>query len=322
MSLIKDNDIATLRKYVKISFTATAVKSMPDIDAAERKFLIPILTQEVFNALQAKVDNNDAAWNTLLNICRAAIAPLAVWLDLPFYQASLEDGGLKTTHSDNKQAAHQWEYNRIETALVNKGMAALEDLIEHLLKNGDEYDWEDDSDDKSIFRTGTEFCKYAGIHQPNLTFQQLKPLIKEVEDHFIRAAIGDDFFEELCKKNSAVLEEKKAIQLIKKAVANYTIARSVERLTVKITPHGLMACLQNDTEAFNAEVPAKDKQLVMLLNSSMRDGDAYQVQLIQYLNKTASLEVFETFYNSEFYKPPTTQRIEPNDSRNGVCGLY
>jgi hypothetical protein len=322
MSLIKDNDIVTLRKYVKISFTTTAVKSMPDIDAAERKFLIPILTQEVFDALQGKVDNNDAAWNTLLNICRAAIAPLAVWLDLPFYQASLEDGGLKTTHSDNKQAAHQWEYNRVETALVNKGMAALEDLIEHLLKQGDTYDWEDNKDELCIFRTGTEFSKFVYLNQPNLTFQQLRPLVKEVEDHFIKSAIGDDFYTELLKLAEPKNENKIAIQLIKKAVANYTVVRAVERLPVKITPNGLMATLQDNSEAFNAEAPAKDKSLMILMNSAQREGDAYHVQLMNYVNRTASPEVFETFYDSEFYKPPTTQRIEPNDSRNGVCGLY
>jgi hypothetical protein len=321
MPLIKDNDIVTLRKYVKIAFTATAVKSMPDIDAAERKYIIPILTQDVFDLLQAKVDNNDASWNTLLNLCRAAVAPIAVWLDLPFYQASLEDGGLKTTHSDNKQAAHQWEYLRIETALVNKGMAALEDLIEHLLKRGSNYQWTDDDDEQSIFRTGKEFTRYLTIHQPNLTFQQLRPLVKEVEDHFIRAAIGDDFYNDLLKLSTPTTTDKIALQLIKKAVANYTGVRCVERLPVKVTPNGLMATLAGNSEAFATDTPAKDNSLDIFMKSCQREGDSYHLQLMQFLNKTASAQVFDKFYSSDYYTAPIATRTEGNDSRSGVCAL-
>jgi len=317
--LIKENDITTLRRYVKMSFTATAVKSMPDIDAAERKFLIPILTQPVFNALQAEVDANDATWSTLLNLCRAAIAPLALWLDLPFMQASIEDGGIKTTHSDNKEAAHQWEYRQIETALVNKGMAALEDLIDHLLVNGSNYEWQDRADDNSIFRTGKDFSRYVYLHQPNLTFQQLKPLVKEVEDHFIRPAIGDAFYNSLALLSTPGEGEIKAIQLIKKAVANYTVVRAVERLPVKITPYGLMASLQNNTEG-KADAPAKDNQLSLLMTSSQREADAYLFQLMEYLNKTASALVFNTFFTSAYYII-RLNKIDGNYLRKGVCAL-
>jgi hypothetical protein len=321
MSLIKDNDIATLLKYVKMSFTASAIKSMPDLDAAERKFLIPLLTQDVFDALQAQVTANNITWTTLLNLCRAAIAPLAVWLDLPFMQAQIGDGGITTTATANRQAAHQWEYLRIETALVNKGMAALEDLIDHLLLKGDDYEWEDNKDERCIFRTGKEFSRFIYLHQPNLTFQQLRPLIKEVEDHFIRAAMGDDFYDELLKKTEPTGESRIALQLVKKAVANYTIVRAVERLPVKITPNGLMATLQGNSEALAVDAPAKDTSLDMLMKSCQREGDAYQLQLMQYLNKVASAEVFDTFFGSDYYKPPATSRTDPNDNRAGVCAF-
>jgi hypothetical protein len=259
--LIKNNDITTLRRYVKMSFTASAVQSMPDLDAAERKFLIPILTQPVYDALQLQVDNNAITWTSLLNICRAAAAPLAVWLDLPFYQASIEDGGVKTTSSEYKQAAHQWEYREIEKALVNKGMAALEDLINHLIANAATYSWTNAEATESFIRTGTEFNKIIFLNQPNLTFQQLKPLMVEVEDHFIRGSIGDDLFEYLRDVTDPTPEEKTAITLIKKAIANYTVVRAVERLPVKITPAGLMASLQNGTEG-NVDKPAADNQLI------------------------------------------------------------
>ena len=317
MPLIKETDIVTLRKYVKMNFTSGAVKSMPDIDAAERKFLVPILTQPVLTVLQTQVDANAVTWTTLLNICRAAAAPLAVWLDLPFMQAQLSDNGLKS----DEQAAHQWEFVKVESALVNKGMAALEDLIDHLIANASTYAWTNDDAKESFIRTGTEFSKYAYLHQPHLTFQQLKPLMREVEDHFIKATIGDDFFAYLRDKTDPSREEKLATLLIKKSVAQYTLVRAVERLPVKITPGGLMASIQSNSDSSNPERPAEGTALDRLMKSAQREGDSYQVQLMQYLNKVASPTIFLTFFESEYYTAPATAVANENNFRVGICAL-
>jgi hypothetical protein len=319
MPLINSTDIVTLRKYVRMSHTATAVKSMPDLDAAERKFLIPILTEEVFDELQEHVTNNTLPdeWKKLLNFCRAAVAPLAVWLDLPFIQSDLSDGGLKS--DDN--AAHQWEYREIEKALVNKGMAALEDLIEHLLKHGDDYSWVNEKTKESFFRTGTDMSpRYVWLSQPNLTFQQLIPLMREVEDHFIKPVIGLEFFEELRDKEEPNKEEEVAIELIKKAIAQYTVVRAVERMPVKITPFGLMATLQNNTEASNVEKPADKGQLDTFRASAQREADSYFLQLTTFLNTNASTTIFLTYYSGVYYKAPVTE--EPVDPYSELTGVF
>lgn len=230
-------------------------------------------------------------------------------------QAQLSDGGLKS--DDN--AAHQWEFARVEAALVNKGMAALEDLIEHLLMSGGAYSWANASTKESFFRTGNEFSQYVYLHQPNLTFQQLKPLIREVEDHYIKAAIGDDFFAELRDKVNPSVAEMSAIRLIKKVIAQFTVVRAVERMPVKITPNGLMAMIQTNSEG-HPETPAEGSQLDRLMKSGNREGNAYQMELMQLLNKYASLSVFTTFFNSEYYRQPA-ETAENNFYRRGVIGM-
>lgn len=305
MPLIKDNDIVTLRKYVKMSFTTTAVNSMPDLDSAEREYLVPILGSEIYNALVLQVENDNITWNALLTLCRAAIAPLAVWADLPFMQASIEDSGIKTTHSDHKEAAHQWEYKEIEQALINKGSKILDQLIEHLLIRGADYGWNNADTKSSYFRTGSDFNKYASIYQANLTFQQLKPLIAEVEDHFMRAALGDAFFEELRDNAQPNQQEKYAYELIKKAIAQFTIVRAVERLPVKITPYGLLATIENASRETRPATPATTDQITLLLQSAQREGDSYQIQLMAYLNVKASASLFASFFNSTYYTKPT-----------------
>lgn len=304
MALIKENDIVTLRKYVKMSFTTSAVNSMPDLESAERDYLLPIVGTDVYQDLLQQVADNNILWPALLTLCRAAIAPLAVWADLPFMQASIEDGGIKTTFSDHKQAAHQWEYKEIEQALINKGSKILDQLIEHLLIHGAGYGWVNADTTASFFRTGSDFSKYAPIHQANLTFQQLKPLIAEVEDHFIRAAIGNDFFEELRDKQAFTQQEKYAYTLIKKATAQYTIVRAAERLPVKITPYGLLATIENASRETRPATPAAGDQMALLLQSAQREGDSYHVQLKNFLNLNASATLFTTYFTSSYYSAP------------------
>jgi hypothetical protein len=317
--LIKNNDIVTLKKYVKVNFTATAQMSMPDIDAAERKYLLPILTRPVYTVLQGQVDANTITWNILLNLCRAAIAPLAVLLDLPFLQTQISDGGLKSTGGSD--SPHQWEYLKVEKALANKGMAALENLIEHLIESAATYEWENPAVKESFIKTGNEFSKYATLEQPNLTFQQLKPLLKEAEDHFIIPAIGQQFFNELRDSVNPSAEEQQAILLIKKALVQYTLVRAIERLPVRITPNGLMASILENSEAFNSEPAAGKDKLIMLMQAAQREGDAYHIQLIEHLNTNANPGVFKTFFESKLYKAPATQTQDANYFRNGVCAL-
>lgn len=322
MALIKDNDIATFRKYVRMNFTATAVKSMPDLDAAERKFLYPILTEEVFDVLQAQVTGNAVTWTKLLNLCRAAVAPLAMWLDLPFMQTQLSDSGLKTTSTENTQAAHQWEYREVEKALISKGMEALEDLIKHLIKDGATYSWDNADTKESFFRTGGDFSPdYVYLHYPHLTFQQLKTLVREVERQIVKPIIGEDFFVELRDKVSPTADEKKAIELIKNAIAQLTIVRAVDRMPVKITPYGLMATLQSNTEAA-PDAPADKEQLSILRNAASTEGNKHLVDLIEHLNKNASTEVFSNYYASTYYTAPVVaDTTDYNLLRTSICVL-
>jgi hypothetical protein len=311
MALI--NDLATLRKFVKFAFTTTE-KNLPDIAGAEREYLLPILGLELLQKLRDQVTGNNITWPFLIELCRAVIAPLAFYNDLSLIQTSIEDSGLKTTSSDHKEAAHQWEYKEVQATLVGKGSKALEMLIDHLVAKGSDYNWTDLSVEKLIFKTGKEFAQFVYLNQPNLTFHQLKPLVAEVQDHFIKSGIGEDLFENLITASNPSTEEKKAILLIKKTVANYTIARATERLPVKITPAGVLVSL--DSEYANAT--AGDTRLSALEASSMRDGESYYLQLKEYLNKAASATVFKEYFNSELYTPKT-ERPDGNDSRRGIA---
>ena len=88
-------------------------------------------------------------------------------------------------------------------------------------------------------------------------------------------------------------------------------------MPVKITPNGLMATLQTNSEAVNKDVPAKDNALERMEKSARRDGDAYHVELLSHLNKKASSNLFKKYFESEHYKPIVVP-VDGNDHRNGI----
>jgi len=49
MALI--NNITTFKKYVRVVFTSTTDNGLPNMERADRKFIIPVLGQSVYNVL-------------------------------------------------------------------------------------------------------------------------------------------------------------------------------------------------------------------------------------------------------------------------------
>lgn len=317
-------DIATLRRYVRISYTQATEKNLPDISYAEREYLMPILGMQLYSALDASITTppaaNPAVWSQLLDYCRAAVAPLAVWLELPFLQAQLEDGGLKTTRSEYKDAAHQWEYLQIQNALLDKGMKALEFILEFLPTQKNVFNWSYPGE-RTLIRTGKELSLFVGIDQPNLTFELMRPILLEVEDHFIKNSIGEPFFDYLNSLDTYQSpSDKKAAQLTKKAVAHYSIARALERLPVRITRAGVLATLQNSNNDTQANPTAKETQIDTLKTSSESLGNSYLLQLLDYLNAQANAQTFTLFFESEFFKG-VQQRSYAQDVNNNLAGF-
>ena len=320
MPLIKD--IATFKRYVKYNFTSTTT-ALPDTAPAERKFVLPFLGNTLYASLQSQVDANNITNTALLDIVRAAAAPLSVLMDLPLLQTQLGDTGLRTLLSEQTQAAHRWEYNEVKAMLEEKGMQALEDLLNHLEANAQTYEWELPVQFVLLFKTGSEFKKYYPLQYPARTFMMLQPLIEEVEELFIKPSIGAAFFEELRDEANAEDELLAAQKYMKRCVANLTVMRAMEKLPVRLTPYGLLVTLDSaPDQPYQGDGTASTQQMGLQHAAVKRDGESYLNKLVAYLNEKASEDLFETYYGSEYYKAPSTEtKVNPNINRKGILGL-
>jgi hypothetical protein len=308
--------IETAKEFVKLNYNNSS-SALADMAGADARFIIPLIGRDLYDTLLDEITNNVDTHHELIELCRAAAAPLAYWLDLPTMQTKITDNGISTFENTSQVGAHRWEYEALKDALQDKGCFALEALLDHLYANAEDYAWTQPTDYNLIFKTGKEFTVYYPLFQPYRSFESMRAVVRRVEDEFIRAAIGDDFFEELRDATDPTDEEAKAIKIIKKAVAPLTMAMAVEMLPIKSTPFGFTVLLQASEKANQGEGQAADNLLSMMRNNAERSGQSYLLQLKEYLNKNASESVFATYFASEFYTSPATTAaaIDPNSTR-------
>ncbi|MEP7375537.1 MAG: DUF6712 family protein [Chitinophagaceae bacterium] len=316
------NDKETARQFVRINFI-NDVSSLPDFDLAAARYLIPITGQDLYDDLVANI--TEAGYADLLKLCRAVIAPLGYMMELATIQTQLTDAGLRSISTEHSQAAHRWEYNEVKNHLEDKGAYAIEALLKYLFELS--YALWTDSDEykdinRLIFKTGIDFQKYFFIRHPHRVFWSLKPQVMEVQDFYINTTIGEEFFLSLKNNATPSAKEKVAIELIKKATAHFTIATAIEKRSVELTENGFSVMLSagNSDSANAGDAEQRDPQMDLLYKSCTRTGDAYLLQLKEYLDKEAKADVMEGYFSSDYYSAPTTTVSDRNKCRK-IFGL-
>lgn len=327
MALIA-NDKNLVKEFVRINFI-NQLSSYPNWEVAEERHLLPLIGQEMYAkvfAIIAAPDPTDQD-KELLKKARAVIAPLSYLIELPLIHSQLTDAGLRVISTTNMEAAHRWEFNKVEEYLQDAGAFAIEALLKFLfLHKADYAEWTGSDEFKAldalVFKTGADFANYFPVSQPHRLFWEFRPLIKEVQDFYIVPAIGD-LFTDLMAAADPTSEQKLALLIVKKAVAQYTIIRAIEKLSTQIGTSGFTVKVTGSyiDDANAGKDNAPDARLSLLYASCERAGDSYLLQLKEYVNKTATAEVFPTYFNSALYEAPGVVQPNPNDSRISIIGF-
>ena len=308
-----------LNAGVRVDFTNDDAR-IADMEAADQRFLQPVLG----DLLAVLLSSTDAKYNDVKKLCKRAEAFLAYWLDLPSIQTRITDKSVSTNDSGNSNAAHRWEFNELREMLGDKGCWNLETLLQYLYQNAATIGWVEPDDYKSIFRTAKDFNSIYTLFQPYRTFNAMGGIIKNVEEKYIMTAIGEDFFLYLRDYTGDDAATKKAIKMLKQAVAYLSIYKATKALRVKFRSEGFTVLLNSNNDMPNqGDANAPDKQVSAMGEDAERDGGDYLEKLTAFLDKNASENVFPLYFGSEFYTaPPQPDEAPPDPNENrAVYGL-
>ncbi len=321
-----------LKEYAELSGEANFASVKPTLRIVEQKHIVPILGRDLYDVLNAailtatNVDPLPQEFVDLQEKCRHAIGPLFCYYYADKADVKLSDSGMKRSESNNLKTAYQEQRTKFKEANLSEGEDALEELIQFLEENFNDYTEWTDSDNfkryRSMFiKTGGEFAQFFPSNCPHRNFWAMRAKMFEIEENMIRPILGKELFESLKEKLLDLVpdmgdEENLLLEKIRYAIANYTVAYSVPFLNVRIDGSGLSVVAAasfstNDKE--NTRAGIDPKILSAYIAECKESGATWINNLTKFL--TENKTVFPTWIG--FKKPAKQDCGSINDELTG-----
>lgn len=313
MALFKN--IEELTGFVPIMESFDFKLVLPDVERAEKKWIIPIIGKEQYQELQDYYDDGgydpeaDDDTNALLKIVRAPIAQLAFFLYAPKGNVNVGSSGIQQTHTENSKPAFQWATDQMLQSYFEGGMEGLDVLQDFLNEHIEDYDVWNTSDAFKAARelfinTSKEFDKHFSINSSRRTFMAMRHIMKRHNDITIKTLLGKELFDEIKEQvidDDVSDENELLLEIIRPAIAHLTISDAVTELGLKIDEFGITVTNSNtssSTQNLQARLPAPADMTNDLHRKEKTIGEQFLAELRAFLEENADdyplYEVVET----------------------------
>ena len=300
-------DTTKLLEYAQLTSAVNFIGLKPTLRIVETAHILPVLGNTLYSNLNnayALITNETSlstADQNLLDACRAVIGPYLAYYYAPKAEVKLSDSGLQRTETANAKTAFQYQGANFREALLREGEACTEYLLQFLDDNKEAYpDWTESSAFaayRSLFiKTGGEFNQLFPSASPYRNYWAMRAKMLQVEEQNIRTAIGSALFDhlkavDLSPSLAFTDQEKKLMEKLKGAIANFTVAFSIPLLSVRVDANGITVMnlgprTSRDQEAARTNAGANEfNHLIQTCNDA---GAAWLKDAIKFLNDNAS----------------------------------
>lgn len=310
--------LADIQQVVPVTNEFPTANFTPYVRAIEGRFLAPILGQELLRNLNNRLseaneeDPLSESEAELIDLCRVLTVNIGMVSYLKINQAQIGKGASREAENQNQKAARLQVLEDQRAELLSLGYEAIENLIEYLEINGDQFPelnsnqyWRDVA--KLFVSNARQFSKWCSIGDNRWTYMQLINALQVVEKTSIRAALGNEFMEEFRAKvkagevlTEAEIDLKDAIET---SCCNLAMAKAMSRLAVEIGPMGVTVAKTYTDQSIVAKDPADLSRLKLLKEEFEAEGNRGLTDIRDVLYKNANAEEFSTFKASSVYKP-------------------
>lgn len=305
---------------------------LPDVQSAEIKYLVPLIGFSQYDIINGKINADPVETLTdaeaaLLPYIRRVVAIYAYHDDLGTDNAKITDIGIRSTETANMPRVFGWQYKELKNTLQSKAFDATEVLLRFLNENITDYPaWSSSDEYKEfnslIIKSGTDFDKHYKLWQPLRTYYSLKALIDEVQEDFLKPAIGKTLLQYFIAAEGLTEDEVSLLKLLKKATVYKTIKKAAQHYSVRFDANGFTilsatgdqensdnAGRSDTTNAFNSGL------LDLKISSCEIDGDTYLAKAKKALVdfRDAGVDAF----NQAFDTGPLVDYTDPADRTRG-----
>ncbi len=254
-STVEDTFLEQVKLFIPASAATSKEKLWPFIEAAERKYILPILGRELYNDLSAFAAE-DSAWSgegedivkstELLRLVRLSEINLAYFIGFDILNSRISDQGFQRAETENFKGLYKYQEENIRTYFKETGFNTIDDILQYL-EDYMEYfpEWEGSASftlrQASIIKDTKTFDGICSINGSRLIFLRLQPFINQVMDIDIKNVLGADIYEALQDELSGLGSGGDYLDLageLKKPVAFLSAALLVKN-TGNLTEKGL-----------------------------------------------------------------------------------
>jgi hypothetical protein len=302
---------------------------LPNFDAAEVKYLVPITGYELYNDLVTKYSGNTLSNEEKMGLkhMQLLVGANAFRDDMIVNQVMWTDQGLRTITTQEMGKPVGWEFKKLEDYFNNKALDAEEILLTYLWANKASYPKWTASDEYKEFttlliKTGTEFSKVYKLYQPMRTYYALQTVARDVQDEYLAAGIGADLLNYLRDMVNSTSSERDCLWLLKKSLAFLTIKRASQLYNVRFSEAGfttVTAMRPGDQE--NSDTAGRSGADMRTVEEMMRanemEGQNYLSKARYELYKYRKSSTSGNDFNTAFDKGPLVDYVEPGERGSG-----
>lgn len=226
MSIIQN--IEQLKKLVKINSSIPFSSVSPFLNTAQEIYLVRYLGRELLTKIND--ENMPEKYIELCNKAASAEGLLAMWLGNAELSVRISDSGFTVERTDTLAPASDSKIAEVKQSLCMRAFQHLDSLLEYLEDHVVEFpEWA-----LSRYYSGTvdNYIRSArqfqdtgsvNIQSSLLRFEEMRPLMRQVQDRYVREMLGEELDTQLRSKENITDEhERKLFDYACKFIANKT----------------------------------------------------------------------------------------------------
>ena len=297
----------------------------PYIDEAQETFIKPVLGNALYDQLQGMMaidpvpaDDGTAEGKLadLLGMIRKPLALYALWLGADEFGVSISSQGIQVIETPTHKTAPQYRVQNLKENWIRRANTALDLVLKFLDEHTEDYPGFDPQDADLFIRGTLEFNSEVDIRESRRVFVSLKPVIRSVEKKYIRPTLSVELFDELKEAwqsdEALTTAQLNLLDLIRPALAHLTMARALIEISIDVLDWGIFDTAGNTFANVSSKQASNKERIGIMAEANQRDGESELKALQQFLDETASDDVYPAYFHSSRYggKANAIQRNE------------
>lgn len=306
MKLIQS--IEQVQAYSAINVSVTLPLLLPYLSDSELMFIRPAIGKEFLLDLAGKIEAQEDLWVEALDLTRKPLVLYGLYLGIDEIGVNISGQGIQVIGTTSHTPAPQFKVANLKENLMRRAHSAMDDLLDFLESHRSAFPSFKPLEPDLLIRSAADFSRYVDIRSSRRVFLAMIPVIRSIEQKYIRPTMGDELFEKLTAtvQGTAEIPEdyKKLLELVKPSLAHLAMARSLDEISIDILDWGVFANAESTFTNITTKQTANSTRILAMQQANQLDGDGELKALQEFLDRSASADRYHEYFKSSLYGGP------------------